>query len=71
MNNLCGILFPGSEYDFKDDTGCLKPSGHNDAHICKTPTGETVQWEDDYDCECGCWGDDDGIVCMLYSYTSL
>lgn len=65
-DNLCGITFPRN--DFKDVTGCLKPLGHNDSHICKTESGQTVEWESDYKCDCGCW-DEGGISCVVYSFT--
>ncbi len=60
----CGTIFPGK--DFKDDSGCLKQSGHNDHHVCKTPDERLMAWEDDYDCTCGCWQEDDGDPCMVY-----
>lgn len=65
--DLCGTLFHRN--DFKDESGCLKPNGHNDFHVCKTDKGKLIAWEDDYDCNCGCWDDyekGDGEVCMLY-----
>lgn len=63
----CGTLFPRE--DFKDDTGCLKERAHNDAHVCKTPYGKLIKWEEDYECDCGCWDDleDDGDTpCIVY-----
>lgn len=39
----------------KDKQGCIKPSGHNDAHIFKDQNGDYIEWEDDYSCNCGCW----------------
>ena len=63
----CGALF--TKHDFTDVSGCLKKYAHNDAHICKTDKGEYMEWEDDYDCKCGCWDDyeNDPEVCMVYS----
>lgn len=63
----CNIIFP--ENDFKDTDGCLKRNGHNDHHVCRTPDGKLIAWEDDYECNCGCWDDyelGDSRVCMLY-----
>ena len=65
--DVCGILF--HRRDFKDESGCLKPKGHNDFHVCKTDKGTLMGWEDDYSCKCGCWDDyekGDSEVCMVY-----
>lgn len=66
--DVCSILFPAD--DFTDVSGCLKKSAHNNAHICKTNKGEYMEWEDDYDCKCGCWDEWEefggGTVCMTY-----
>lgn len=70
MNNdkkiVCGSIF--TRTDFEDISGCLKPNGHNDYHVCKTKDGDFVAWEDDYNCKCGCWDDyeNDEEVCMVY-----
>lgn len=66
MTDICGILFTRS--DFKDESGCLKPSAHNDNHICRTTDGRLISWEDDYTCNCGCWKDEDDLenVCKVY-----
>jgi hypothetical protein len=66
---LCYILHPNRN-DVDDDSGCLKKSGHNDSHICKTKNGEYVEWEDDYTCKCGCWDDLDDSPCGVYSVIS-
>jgi len=65
--DLCGALFHRN--DFRDESGCLKPNGHNDFHVCKTDKGKMMAWEDDYDCNCGCWDDyekGDSEVCIVY-----
>jgi hypothetical protein len=68
---LCGVLFHiDRKRDFEDVSGCLKPQGHNDAHICQTSSGKFMEWEDDYSCECGCWDDDDGKPCATYREVS-
>lgn len=64
MRNKCSTLFPRK--DFNDSSGCLKEEAHNDFHVCKTDTGKLIAWEDDYKCDCGCWDDDDGEVCIIY-----
>jgi hypothetical protein len=63
----CHINFPAN--DFNDVSGCLKKYAHNDAHICLTNKGEYMEWEDDYECKCGCWDEweaGDSRVCMVY-----
>lgn len=62
----CGTIF--SRKDFIDDSGCLKPNGHNDFHVCRTESGELMAWQDDEDCTCGCWDDEDDLnnVCKVY-----
>lgn len=64
--DLCSILFPSN--DFEDDSGCLKPSGHFDHHVCRTIDGKLMAWQDDDECICGCWDDieNDPNVCMVY-----
>lgn len=52
--DVCSIIFERRN-DFVDVSGCLKPKGHNDHHVCRTNTGELMAWEDDYTCTCGCW----------------
>lgn len=69
VSESCGTIFPRK--DFTDDTGCLKPHGHNGSHICKTPAGDYMEWENDYACTCGCWKDDDGHPCINYSKITL
>jgi hypothetical protein len=64
MSNQCDTIFPWA--DFKDISGCLKPHGHNDEHVCRTNKGELMAWQDDYECTCGCWEEDDGHPCMIY-----
>lgn len=63
---ICHIHFPRS--DFNDASGCLKSEAHNDHHICRTDKGALMAWEDDYDCDCGCWDDEDDLndVCRVY-----
>lgn len=60
----CNVVF--CRDDFADTTGCLRPAGHLDAHICRTSGGGLVAWENDESCDCGCWQDDDGNVCIVY-----
>ncbi len=65
--NVCSTHF--HKNDFKDVSGCLKPNGHNDFHVCRTDNGTLMAWEDDYECKCGCWDDyeeGDDEVCMVY-----
>lgn len=64
--DTCGIIFSGDE--FKDVSGCLKPNAHNNAHVCRIESGELMEWEDDYECKCGCWDDyeNDQEVCIIY-----
>lgn len=65
MADVCHILFCRSE--FNDITGCLKPSAHNDHHVCRTSDGRLMAWEDDYECNCGCWDDEEyDSVCRVY-----
>ena len=63
ITERCGILFDGGYH--KDEEGCIKPHAHNDAHVFKDQKGNYIQWEDDYDCNCGCW--DDADPCLKYS----
>jgi hypothetical protein len=61
----CSILF--NRDDFKDVTGCLKPYGHNDHHVCKTSDDKLIAWEYEYGCQCGCWDSDEYTdVCIIY-----
>lgn len=64
--SLCNIIFTRT-MDFHDVSGCLKPAGHNDAHLCMSASGEKVEWEDDYECTCGCWNEDPFDPCAVYS----
>lgn len=61
----CAIIFPRKN-DIDDVSGCLKPEGHNDHHVCKNRNGELIAWQDDFECTCGCWDDDDGRPCGIY-----
>lgn len=64
--DTCGILF--NRIDFNDITGCLRPNGHNDSHLCKSSEGRFIAWDYDYYCRCGCWNTDDfNDVCIIYS----
>jgi len=63
----CNCLFPGDE--IKDESGCIKEEAHNDFHICIDVNGQKWRWEDDYECDCGCWDDyekGDCNVCQVY-----
>lgn len=67
---ICGIIFPRN--DISDVTGCLKLEAHNDAHVCQSSDGNYYEWEDDYNCTCGCWDEfekTDGLEkpCVIYS----
>lgn len=58
-----------------DKTGCIKPEGHNDEHICLGSDGKYYCWEDDYNCTCGCWDEweeSSGMegVCKVYNELS-
>ena len=66
---VCGTFFPMSKFDINDGSGCLKKEGHNDAHICREKNGNYTEWEDDYECDCGCWDDEDDLihVCKIYN----
>lgn len=64
--NVCHTLHP-RQNDVDDSSGCLKKSGHNDPHICITKEGDYVEWQDDYNCGCGCWDDAWGDPCGIYS----
>lgn len=68
MEDVCGTIFTRIN-DFEDHSGCLKPSGHYGAHVCRTKQGGLMQWEDDYECTCGCWDDEDDFenCCKTYS----
>jgi len=62
---VCGTLF--GRRDFVDVSGCLKPSCHNDFHVCRTADGRLMAWHDDEECTCGCWDEDDfSSVCRVY-----
>jgi len=64
----CYTLFPRREV--KDEHGCLKDEGHNDAHVCRNSDGKLIEWEEDYECDCGCWDeweDDGDAPCIIYS----
>lgn len=68
---LCGVIFHRPN-DIDDISGCLKPFAHNDAHICKSSDGKYYEWEDDYECKCGCWDECEGSngmekPCAVYS----
>ncbi len=69
--NYCGTLFPMSDFDVSDCSGCLKASGHNDAHIFRHKNGSYVQWEDDYSCKCGCWDHEEDLVHVCKTYRIL
>lgn len=51
--NPCSCIYPRDE--FKDTTGCLKETCHNDEHLCLSDEGKYMGWQDDYSCNCGCW----------------
>lgn len=67
----CMILFErrsgGEPYD---EHGCIKPAGHNDAHMFIMADGQECTWQDDYSCTCGCWEEDDGRPCVIYHIDS-
>ncbi len=68
-HNLCSILFRGfAIVDPEDESGCLKPYAHNDHHVFRTPEGKLIAWQDDDECQCGCWDDieHDTNVCKIY-----
>lgn len=63
----CGIIFPYSDYH--DEEGCLKQECHiDDSHVFKNEKGELIAWQDDTECNCGCWNDYErkGDVCVVY-----
>jgi len=61
----CSIIF--SRDDFKDETGCLKESGHFDHHICKTNKGTFMAWDYDWNCHCpDCKTDSFEDMCRIY-----
>lgn len=63
--NNCAIQF--GRRDFVDVSGCLKPSCHYDHHVCRTADGRLMAWQDDGECTCGCWAEDDyNSVCRVY-----
>lgn len=64
----CGIIAHGFEPAFADENGCHKEEGHHDHHECVTTDGRKIAWEDDYNCNCGCWDDydNDPDVCKIY-----
>jgi len=61
MNDKCRILVPFEDglWTTRDVNGCIKPEGHNSAHISLLEDGRYIQWEDDYSCNCGCWDEGD------------
>lgn len=65
----CGIHFNGGVGYPIDDNGCIKKMGHNDAHVFIDKEGNTIEWQDDYKCKCGCWDDEDNLldVCKIYT----
>lgn len=65
MSKACGLIFPSHGYsDPKDKQGCLKPNGHLDKHLFESSDGEWVEWEENADCTCGCWEDEE--PCLVY-----
>ena len=65
--DTCGIIFRGHQSsDPKDSNGCIKPYSHNDAHEFVMKDGRHVEWEDDYECNCGCHEEEDGRPCFIY-----
>tara|TARA_R110000737_G_scaffold68596_5_gene96776 strand:+ start:1707 stop:1934 length:228 start_codon:yes stop_codon:yes gene_type:complete len=65
----CGILF-NYPNDMVDTTGCLKEDCHeSEGHIFRNDYGKLIYWQDDYECNCGCWDEyleGDEIVCGIY-----
>lgn len=60
----CFSLYPNDE--FKDSDGCIKPDGHDDAHVFRNEYGKLIKWEDDFNCtqKCDCW--EEGGNCLIY-----
>jgi hypothetical protein len=65
--NNCDILMPQwCSIGYKDETGCIKPHAHNDSHIFIDKNGYYIEWEDDYNCTCGCWEEyDSSNTCKI------
>jgi len=66
---ICGIIAP-RQHDiigYREDNylaECILQSAHNSPHIIKTPEGKFFAWEDDYECDC-CEFDEDER-CTIY-----
>ena len=63
----CGIIFPYN--DLQDNNGCLKQDNHYDSHVFKNNDGKLIAWQDDGECNCGCWDEyENGTsdVCKVY-----
>ena len=63
--DVCGTSFQRD--DFRDNTGCLLPSGHTSGHVCQNKEGKYIEWDYDWDCGCSdCRTDDINDMCIVY-----
>lgn len=70
MSYKCLILFPSDFriHEHEDKNGCIKPEGHLDAHVFIDHNGDRIEWQDDENCNCGCWdlSFDEDNICKTY-----
>jgi hypothetical protein len=81
---ICGIIVPRHEEILYGSVGraaslrgqapelaeCVLPPGHTcDCHVFKTPEGQFIRWEDDWDC--GCCEPEEDDRCYTYCEISL
>lgn len=68
--DTCGIIAPRQNgmIGYREDdyfAECILETGHLCPHIIRTPEGKYFQWEDDFDCDCCSFDEDDR--CYIYS----